>query len=384
MVLSQLLKNIKPTQVVGSTDVDITGVNIDSRRIKPGHLFVAMKGTQVDGHKFIDKAIELGAKAVLCEDMPATLADGVTYVQVTSTEDAVGKVATMFYGDPSTKLKLVGVTGTNGKTTSSRMIEQAFLEQGKSYFANRSGANLISGITTEFVINSSLSGKCRKEYAVIECDEAAARRVFSQLRPQVIVVTNLFRDQLDRYGEVTHTLENIREGIKGAPEAVLCLNADCSLTVSLANDLPNRAVFFGIDKGAAPSRPKTELSDASHCIYCKSEYEYDFISYGHLGNFRCTHCGYHRPKAEYAVTNVVEQRVNGSSVVLMVNGSQYLAEVNLPAMYNIYNAIGASTASIPARRRLSAIISRILASSSTTSTRTMVFPPFSIQQIQRV
>lgn len=143
---------------------------------------------------------------------------------------------------------------------------------------------------------------------------------------------------------MTHTLENIREGIKGAPGATLCLNADCSLTASLANDLPNRAVFFGIDKGAAPSRPKTELSDASHCIYCKSEYEYDFISYGHLGNFRCTHCGYHRPKAEYAVTNVVEQRANGSSVVLMVNGSQYLAEVNLPAMYNIYNAIGAVAA----------------------------------------
>ena len=80
------------------------------------------------------------------------------------------------------------------------------------------------------------------------------------------------------------------------------------------------------------------------CIYCKSEYEYDFISYGHLGNFRCTHCGYHRPKAEYAVTNVVERRANGSSVVLMVNGSQYMAEVNLPAMYNIYNAIGAVAA----------------------------------------
>ena len=137
-----------------------------------------------------------------------------------------GRIALKIYPELLSLLakdvRTVAVTGTNGKTTSSRMIEQAFLEQGKSYFANRSGANLISGITTEFVINSSLSGKCRKEYAVIECDEAAARKVFSQLKPQVIVVTNLFRDQLDRYGEVTHTLENIREGIKGAPEAVLC------------------------------------------------------------------------------------------------------------------------------------------------------------------
>ena len=259
-----------------------------------------------------------------------------------------GRIALKIYPDLLSLLakdvKTVAVTGTNGKTTSSRMIEQAFLEQGKSYFANRSGANLISGITTEFVINSSLSGKCRKEYAVIECDEAAARRVFSQLKPKVIVVTNLFRDQLDRYGEVTHTLENIREGIKGAPEATLCLNADCSLTASLANDFPNRVVFFGIDKGALPSRSKTELSDASHCIYCKSEYEYDFISYGHLGNFRCPHCGYHRPDAEYAVTDVIEQRAKGSSVLMQVKSGQYRVNVNLPALYNIYNAAGAVAA----------------------------------------
>ena len=175
----------------------------------------------------------------------------------------------------SAGVKTVAITGTNGKTTSARMVEQAFLEQGKSYFANRSGANLISGITTEFVMNSSLTGKCRKEYAVIECDEAAARRVFPQLKPQVVVVTNLFRDQLDRYGEVTHTLENIRVAMEGVPEAKLCLNADCSLTASLAGDLPNEVVWFGIEQGAAPSRPKPEISDATHCIRCKAEYEYD-------------------------------------------------------------------------------------------------------------
>ena len=110
----------------------------------------------------------------------------------------------------------------------------------------------------------------KKDYAVIECDEAAAVGVFPRLKPRVVVVTNLFRDQLDRYGEVTHTLENIREAVRAVPEAVLCLNADCSLTASLADDLPNRAVFFGIDRGAAPAGEKTELSDASHCIRCKT------------------------------------------------------------------------------------------------------------------
>lgn len=241
-------------------------------------------------------------------------------------------------------VKTVAITGTNGKTTSSRMVEQAFLEQGKSYFANRSGANLISGITTEFVMNSSLTGKCRKEYAVIECDEAAARRVFPQLRPQVVVVTNLFRDQLDRYGEVTHTLENIHAALEPIPQAKLCLNADCSLTSSLALDLPNPAVYFGIEKGAVPSRPKPEISDATHCIRCKAEYDYDYISYGHLGGFRCPRCGYRRHRADYAVKEILSQGADSSSLIMDIRGEKHMVTVNLPAMYNIYNAIGAVAA----------------------------------------
>ena len=241
-------------------------------------------------------------------------------------------------------VKTVAITGTNGKTTSARMIEEAFAEAGKSYLTNRSGANLLSGVTTEFVMNSSLFGRVDKEYAVIECDEAAARTVFGQLRPRVVVVTNLFRDQLDRYGEVTHTLENIREGLKKAPEALLCLNADCSLCSSLALDLPNRAVYFGLDEGAVPSRDKPLLSDATHCIRCKTEYRYDYVTYGHLGGFRCPHCGYSRHAADYAVTDVLELRGSGSRVVMRARGEKQLVDVNLPAVYNIYNAVGAVAA----------------------------------------
>ena len=238
----------------------------------------------------------------------------------------------------------VAITGTNGKTTSARMIEQAFQEQGRSYFANRSGANLISGITTEFVMNAAWTGRCRKQYAVIECDEAAAVKVFPQLRPRLVVVTNLFRDQLDRYGEVTHTLENIRTALTAVPEARLCLNADCSITASLADDLPNEAVFFGINRGAATSGAKSELSDASHCIRCKTEYEYDYITYGHLGGFRCPKCGYQRREPEYAVTDITAQNAQGSDIVISARGQKSLARVNLPAMYNIYNAVGAVAA----------------------------------------
>ena len=242
------------------------------------------------------------------------------------------------------QVKTVAITGTNGKTTSARMIEEAFAGQGLAYLTNRSGANMIDGITTEFVMNSTLFGRVRKEYAVIECDEAAAVTVFPQLRPRVVVVTNLFRDQLDRYGEVTHTLENIREALRSVPEATLCLNADCSLTASLAGDLPNEVRWFGIEAGAAPSRPKPELSDATHCIRCKTEYEYDYVSYGHLGGFRCPKCGYRRHRADYAVIDVVEQRPDGSELLMDVRGEQMLVSVNLPAMYNVYNAAGALAA----------------------------------------
>ena len=241
-------------------------------------------------------------------------------------------------------VKAIAVTGTNGKTSTSRMIEAAFQEEGVSYLINRSGANLMSGIVTEFVMNSTVTGKCRKEYAVIECDEAAARTVFGQLRPRVVLVTNLFRDQLDRYGEVTHTLENIRIGLQGAPDAILCLNADCSLTASLGQDLPNRAVFYGIEKGAVPSREKPEISDATHCIRCKTEYDYDYITYAHLGGFRCPHCGYSRPEAAYAVTQVQALRADGSSVTMRIRGEERRIDVNLPALYNVYNATGAMAA----------------------------------------
>ena len=242
-------------------------------------------------------------------------------------------------------VKTVAITGTNGKTTTARMIEEGFARQGKNYFANRSGANLLSGITTEFVMNSTLFGKCKKEYAVIECDEAAAVKVFPQLKPQVVIVLNLFRDQLDRYGEVTHTLSNIRTALSSLPEPItLCLNADCSLTASLADDLNHKARFFGIDKGAVPSGKKSELSDASHCIRCKTEYEYDYITFGHLGGFRCPKCGYRRAEADYAVTDAAQQRADGSSIVIRADGKRYLAEVNLPALYNIYNAIAAIAA----------------------------------------
>ena len=126
MKLSELLKTIQQVQIIGRTDIEITRVNIDSRLIEAGHLFMAMRGTQTDGHAYIPAAIEKGAVAVLCEDVPEKPKDSITYIQVKDSEDSVGKIATLFYGDPTSKMELVGVTGTNGKTTIATLLYNTF------------------------------------------------------------------------------------------------------------------------------------------------------------------------------------------------------------------------------------------------------------------
>ncbi len=243
----------------------------------------------------------------------------------------------------SKDVRVIMVTGTNGKTTTSRIIEQGLIDSGADYFANRSGANLLSGVTTTLVENSTLFGKAKHKCAVIECDEAAFKTVAPLVQPEVILVTNLFRDQLDRYGEITHTLANIREGILGVPKATVCLNADCSLTASLAGDIPNKCLFYGLGEalggGEAPA-----VSDASHCIRCKARYTYQYRTYGHLGHFVCPECGYERPETQLTVTKLLSRDTDSSTVTMEAQGVSRAVRVNLPAVYNIYNAAGAALA----------------------------------------
>ena len=238
MKLNEVLKNITPKHIVGDVEVEITGVNIDSRRIKAGHLFVAVKGTQVDGHQFIDKAIELGAKSVLCEDLPETLQEGVTYVQVESTEDAVGKVATLFYGNPSHKLKLVGVTGTNGKTTIATLLYNMFRKFGYKVGLLSTVCNYIDDVavpadhtTPDPIALNDLLAKMVEagcEYAFMECSShAIQQKRIGGLKFVGGLFTNLTRDHLDYH----KTFENYRNAKKaffdGLPkDAFAITNAD--------------------------------------------------------------------------------------------------------------------------------------------------------------
>ena len=254
------------------------------------------------------------------------------------------KICPSLLGTLAKNVTTVIVTGTNGKTTTSRMIEQAVADSGISYFANKSGANLLSGITAEFAMHSSLTGKCSYSMALIESDEAAFKAVSTFVDAKVIVVTNVFRDQLDRYGEVTHTLDNIRIGISHSPNALLCLNADDSLSSSLAEEVPNRVLYYGVDVPIYKDRVR-ELSDAPYCIRCKHAYVYDFVTYGHLGSFRCPACGYHRHATDVSVSKVVVSDAEHSEVEFSADGQTYSASISLPGGYNIYNACAAMACS---------------------------------------
>ncbi|MDO4197236.1 MAG: UDP-N-acetylmuramoyl-L-alanyl-D-glutamate--2,6-diaminopimelate ligase, partial [Prevotellaceae bacterium] len=238
MKLSELLKYVNPIAVVGNKDVDVTGVNIDSRKIEKGHLFVAIKGTQVDGHRFIPKAIELGATAVLCEDMPEEMNAEVTYVQVASTEETVGPVATVFYGEPSKHLKLVGVTGTNGKTTIATLLYHMFRKFGHKCGLLSTVCNYIEDeaipadhttpdpIELNKLLHQMVEAGC--EYAFMECSShAIAQRRIGGLKFAGGLFTNLTRDHLDYH----KTFENYRDAKKAffdglEKEAFAVTNAD--------------------------------------------------------------------------------------------------------------------------------------------------------------
>lgn len=250
------------------------------------------------------------------------------------------KVKRNILSDLSKNVKVIIVTGTNGKTTSCRIIEEGLKTAGKTYFINKSGANLITGITSSFIMNSTVTGKNKYEYAIVECDENAFREVSRYIRADVVLVTNVFRDQLDRYGEVTHTLNAIKESVKNLPNATICLDADCSLTYSMSREIPNKIITFGVNTPFEKNAKAPEISDAKYCIFCKNEYDYTYHTYGHLGGFVCKSCGYSRPNPDFAVTSVEELKQNHSVVVASFNGNKNLVKVNIGGAYNVYNAIG--------------------------------------------
>lgn len=225
------------------------------------------------------------------------------------------------------------VTGTNGKTTTTSMIYNIIKESSQAAITNNTGANMQTGIISCYIQHFSFKKNISKSYAIIEVDEANLTYITKQLKPKYIIVTNLFRDQMDRYGEVYTTLHKILEGIENTADTELILNGDESLLGNLK--LQNKKHYYGFNCSPNKNTLVDINADAKFCVKCGHPYEYELITYNHLGNYHCKNCGYKRPALQYSVDKIIDLSPKGSHIVM--NGQEYY--INQPGTYNIYNAL---------------------------------------------
>lgn len=229
--------------------------------------------------------------------------------------------------------KIILVTGTNGKTTTTSMIYNILKENNFDVITNNTGANLYPGIVACFISHYSFFKKKKNPYAVIEVDEANVKFITEHLTPEIITVTNLFRDQLDRYGEVYTTLNKILEGVSKVPESKLVLNGDESLLGNL--NLKNPTIYYGFNTPIKENNSLDLNADAKFCKFCKAPYSYNLVTYNHLGDFYCPECGYKRPNLTYSVNKIFDLTPENSSV--QINDTEIF--ISQSGAYNIYNGL---------------------------------------------
>ena len=258
MTIRDLISGLKTVSVTGSQDVEVTDIQLDSRKVTPGCLFVAMRGTTVDGHQFISKAQELGAAAVLCEVLPAEQSESVTYIQVPDCEDVVGLVATRFFGDPSSKVKLVGVTGTNGKTTIATLLYNMFRKFGYKCGLLSTVCNYIDGepvpadhTTPDPVTLNRLMGRMADEgckYVFMECSShAIVQKRIGGLKYAGGIFTNLTRDHLDYHKTVENYLKAKKMFFDGLPkDAFMVTNLDDKNGLVMAQNTKAKVTTYSL------------------------------------------------------------------------------------------------------------------------------------------
>ena len=258
VTIGELISGLKILRTVGDTGVEVTDIQLDSRKAAKGCLFVAMRGTTVDGHQFIPKAIELGATSVLCEVLPDQTADGVTYIQVPDCEDVVGIVATRFFGNPTDKVKLVGVTGTNGKTTIATLLYNMFRKFGYKTGLLSTVCNYIDGepipadhTTPDAVTLNRLLGRMADEgckYVFMECSShAIVQKRIGGLKYAGGIFTNLTRDHLDYHKTVENYLKAKKKFFDDLPkDAFVVTNLDDKNGLVMAQNTKAKVTTYSL------------------------------------------------------------------------------------------------------------------------------------------
>lgn len=249
-----------------------------------------------------------------------------------------GKIALKIYPDilkhVSKNVETILITGTNGKTTTTALTNHIFNNAFIDCFSNSTGANMLTGIVTTYIKNYNLFNRKISKTAIIEVDEASLKHVCKYIQPKIIAVTNIFRDQLDRYGEVYTTLNHIKEGIKLCSNSKLILNGDEPLLCSLEK-VYNNKFFFGFDNFKSDENTKNLNVEAKNCKFCGETYTYNFITYNHLGDFKCNSCGFKREELDFSVTDILENNINESIIKIKNN----VITINQGGIYNIYNVL---------------------------------------------
>jgi lipid II isoglutaminyl synthase (glutamine-hydrolysing) len=236
------------------------------------------------------------------------------------------------------------ISATNGKTTTAGMLATLLAAEGRQPVHNRAGSNMTWGIATALLEQGGREG-------LFEVDEAWLPRVAAQLDPSLIVLGNLFRDQLDRYGETEVLAEKWGKTIaERTGRTRFALNADDPLVADLGRDAEARRregiIYFGIDDETQALPELQHAFDAKHCRRCGHPYSYERAFVGHLGHYSCPHCGADRPQADVAATRIELHGMRGSSLTLRTPAGELAIELRLPGLYNVYNALAAITAAL--------------------------------------
>lgn len=238
------------------------------------------------------------------------------------------------------------VCGTNGKTTTNNMLCAALEAEGKKVVCNHTGSNMLNGVVAAFVLAAGWSGRLDADCACIEIDEASTRRVFPYFKPDYMVLTNLFRDQLDRYGEIDITMDILKKAMRSAPDMTVIVNGDDALSAFLAMDAGNRYVTYGINEKVTDDGGSHEIREGRFCKRCGAPLHYDFYHYSQLGVYRCTSCDFRRPDIDFNASDIEV----GDHLAFTVEGRRITA--NYRGFYNIYNILAAYAAARAAGEEL--------------------------------